>query len=211
MRNNLGYFLFSLLLISHTSCSDNKEKDKRVNDFAGCYEIVSMVAEQPADLNNDGVPSLDLYAEISNPYHLNNKETPKVRYDFKQWSNYAEVRPVYKSQPVDTKLIRLHIPHQRIHYSYLNGSATVPYLALYDGVFDDYFYEFTSDDEILLHHIGPKSNESNESGELPSLKRIDKKAFSVELKMKLFDFKSEKWIETSVALVYLKRKLKDRM
>lgn len=210
MMRNLDYFLFSLLLISQTSCSDNQEKDIRTNDFVGHYEIVSMTAEQPVDLNNDGVQSLDLYAEISTPYHLNNEETLIARYDFSQWSSYAEVRPT-SLQWVDIKLIILSIPRQRIQSSFLNESPTIPCLALYDQVGDNYFYEFTPDDEIILQHIGSKSDESEEWGELPSLKRIDKNAFSVELKMKLFDFKSEKWIEISVVLVYSKRELEDGM
>lgn len=125
-------------------CSCNKEKNSTRN-IAGYYKTVSMVSNKPADLNNDGVKSINLFAEITAPL-TGPWPVPVSFYDFNQWISFVEVRPL-PDQSSPAKFIAFKFPTQ-VFQDTINNSQRI--LFGYFQEFNNYSYEIDSDDRITL-------------------------------------------------------------
>lgn len=64
------------------------------NYFGGLYKITGFTSDCALDLNNDGVSSCDLYAEITNPFHSSVEGIAAFsRYDFDERNNLRRYAP----------------------------------------------------------------------------------------------------------------------
>ena len=184
--------IYLLFIITFISC--NKSDDSPVSEFAGNYKIVSIISEKAVDMNNDGIVSNDVYLEIISPYYLNESEILKHCYSFDFY--YAEMRPL-KYHTNNAQFANFNIPCQYIEYT-SDGS---PFLAFYLQEFIAYTYELTDGDEVILT---PNNDHDDQFGCINFMKRTGKDTFVLNMNMNLFDFKTEKWIDAPIQIVYKK-------
>lgn len=185
---------FFFLTAGLAACNDT---DEIPNDFGGLYRVVSMESDREIDMNNDGIPSKNIYREISAPHYSGDQETPLSVYDFTSTQNYAEIRPAFAGQN-STKYLLLNLPCPDIDYS---GTDENKPLILYNHDMTGYFYEFTLDDQVRLKKSDPNASpkwsiDNNE------LKRIDEDNFTFIATTRLFDCQTKTWLDMRVKVVY---------
>jgi len=188
--------LWLFVLLPVFICGCKKEKNNTRN-IAGYYKTVSMISDKPADLNNDGVKSANLYAEITAP--LYGQGGPPVSfYDFNQFSSFVEVRPL-PDQSSPAKLIAFNFPNQ-VFLDSTNNSQHI--LFGYFTEFNSYTYEIDNDDRITLTNFN--SGYEDKYGMLHSLELKQEGGLILRLTKKIYCFAEQQWIAAEVTVEYEK-------
>ncbi|MBC7934658.1 MAG: hypothetical protein H7Y86_04765 [Rhizobacter sp.] len=189
--HSIKKYLPILLLILVTSC----KKDNEVKTVSGYYKIISFKAETGADLNNDGVKSDDIYAELSKP-HFAVSGQQISGYNFNNHTGFMEMRPTdHQSNPA--KLVSFNIPHQ--HIDSVNGT---PFLAFYLPVFTTYSYKEGNNNTIELLNNNVPYNEK--FGSLYSFQILESANLQLHLSKKIFCFVEKNWIRLNMTIQYEK-------
>jgi hypothetical protein len=190
---NVSRSAFLLAVSFLTGCSGEKDNSIETR-ISGRYEIVSFVSDTPLDLNNDGIKSNNLYAEISGAHHTpDNKQIPF--YDFHSPGSYMEVRPLENSNN-DAKLLRFNIPEQYID-EFQPGEY---YLGQYlrQGVYHYYKLNGRSSDVELTNTDADAELEG-----IPTKLEIEiDGTLNLEMTKKFFDFVDSQWIQANVTIIY---------
>lgn len=190
MRNCLCLFLVALVL---GSCRERNDPAAG-NDFGGLYKITDLKSDCALDLNNDGIRSCDLYAEITNPFHSPVEGiAPFSRYDFDERNNYAEVRPAFAEQ-VDRRLILPNLPFQEI-----DNEQTEPKLDFYAHDLGYYEYTLTRTPRVELRLVDPGVVRL---GTIDRLERTGTDSFEIGMTGRLFDFATRQWTDVSLTVTY---------
>lgn len=194
MRIRIKYS-FCLLLVTLVLGSCRERHDPAAgNDFGGLYKITDLKSDLALDLNNDGISSCDLYAEITNPFHsLIEGPAPFSYYDFEERNNYAEVRPAFAGQ-VDRRLILPNLPFQEIYYV-----QTEPELDFYAHDLGYYEYTLTRTPRVELRLVNPGTIRL---GTIDRLERTGTDSFEIGMTGRLFDFAIRKWTDVSLIVTY---------
>lgn len=191
MMNKISVLVLAIFAL--ISC-DNEQEVLR-NDFKGHYKIVKMTADRAFDLNNDGVQSSDLYAEISAPMYTGNPDDKPIPfYIFDQWISYAEIRPAFEDQ-IDYQLALFNLPIQLLDIDKDSGLRFFSY----SQDMASYVYSFTSNGDITLTQGNPGTNELIQ---VEGIDRIDKDTFILTAQAKYYDFKDKQWFETQMQVTY---------
>lgn len=184
-----------LLLAIFVLASCDNEHEVFQNDFKGHYKIMKMTADRAFDLNNDGIQSPDLYAEISAPMHIGNQgQKPIPFYIFDQWGSYAEIRPAFNDQ-VNYPLACFNIPIQLLD---IDPDYGISFFS-YSQDMSSYVYSFTSNGDIILTQ---GNSGANNLIEVEGIDRIDKDTFVLTVQAKYYDFKDKQWFETQMQVTY---------
>lgn len=188
-------YCFCLFLVALVLGSCRERHDAPVgNDFSGLYKITDFKSDHALDLNNDGISSCDLYAEITNPFHsLFEGIAPFSHYDFDERNNYAEVRPAFAGQ-VDRRLILPNLPFQEIYYV-----QTEPQLDYYAHDLGYYEYTLTRTPRVELRLVDPGTIRL---GTIDRLERTGTDSFEIGMTGRLFDFATRQWTEVSLSVTY---------
>jgi len=190
----MKYLLTISIMLILVSCS--KDSENTTIDITGIYKTIAIQSTTMVDLNNDGIKSSDIFAEISNP-HVTLDSEPISFYDFESPDKLAEVRPlVYHSN--NAQLIAFNFPHQYIGYI----SNDTPYLMEYLKAFINYSYEINSDNTITLIDGNPEHQ--SQYGVLHSLQHIGNDKLELNLTKKVYDFAEQKWLDIDMKAVYEK-------
>lgn len=196
-------YIFFLLLGSLTAGSCRRDDTTVGNDFGGLYKVTDLVADRPLDLNDDGTSSLDLYAEISEPFRpFQEGSVPFLRYDFDQPGNYAEVRPAFADQP-GRRLILPRLPWQDIYYI----EQTEPRLAFYGHDPSCYEYTLTRGPRVDVRLVDPGAVRL---GTIARLERTGKDTFEIGMTAHLFDFATLRWTDVALTATYRRVQPTDR-
>jgi hypothetical protein len=177
------------------ACSLDKEQSIETR-ISGYYRITSIESSIKLDLNNDGIKTEDLYAEIGG-LHIAPDNQKGYYYDFNFAGNYMEVRPL-EGATNDGQLIAINFPEQWI------GELTPSqfFLHEYSHAFIHYSYELDSKShDIELINNNPQFDEN---GSLQNLELLADGSLKLELKKDFFDFVDLKWIEADVVVLYEK-------
>jgi hypothetical protein len=164
--------------------------------FPGYYKATRITSATPADLNNDGLKSNNLYSEISGPFTTPDGHQISF-YNFESISNYLEVRPL-PNQTNQGKLIAFNFPHQVIDYLGNN----IPFLMLYQNEFLNYTYEIRNSNNIYLNNTNP--GHTNQIGEISTLIIKGNGDLTVSLKKQVFDFVDKTWQNIDITVEYSK-------
>lgn len=164
--------------------------------FPGFYKVVKINSATPVDLNNDGVSSVNVYAEITNPYKTPTGEQISF-YDFQSQQNYMEVRPL-PFQNNDAKLIAFNFPHQIVDYS----NNITPFLVEYNNEFLLYTYKINPDNSIQVSSANP--DYTNQIGVIKSLNVKENEVLVVQLAKQVFDFADRSWKQIDLTVEYSK-------
>lgn len=190
--------IFFLLLILLVLSCDSRNDALGVNDFGGYYEITWISSTKAVDLNNDGLESTNILAELENSKLIANEE---VHSFYNPALHYAEIRPLYYHTN-NAQLISFGYPYQVI--GYIDEEKTKPYLISYKKEFLNFSYEFITNDNIQVIDNAPDYH--SPMGKIHSLTRLDASSFILEMAICLFDFKEKDWVETNVTVTYSKVK-----
>jgi hypothetical protein len=183
-------FVFLLVACRKTAAPSFDES------FPGFYKVTKITSATPVDLNNDGLKTTDIYAEISNPYKTPNGELVSF-HDFQQQNNYMEVRPL-PYQLSNSKLISFNFPHQIIDYL----SNNTVYLVEYNNEFLYYTYKISDDKSIQV--ASPNPDYTNPIGIINSLVVKENGVLVVQLKKQVFDFVDKAWKQIDLTAEYSK-------
>lgn len=183
-------FVFLLIACRKTSTSSFEKS------FPGFYKITKITSATPVDLNNDGVKTTNIYAEISNPHKTPNGDLVSF-HDFQQQNNYMEVRPL-PYQLNNSKLISFNFPHQIIDY-FSNNTA---YLVEYNNEFLHYSYKSIDDKNIQV--TSSNTDYTNQIGVINSLVVQESGVLAVQLNKQVFDFVDKAWKQIDLTVEYKK-------
>jgi hypothetical protein len=184
-------FIIFLLIACRKTSTSSFEKS-----FPGFYKVTKITSATSVDLNNDGIKSTNVYAEIVDPFTTIRGEHISF-YDFQARQNYMQVRPM-PGQVNNGKLIAFNFPHQIIDYL----SNNTPFLVEYNNDFLHYAYEITDDKITLTSFANPEY--MNQIGEINRLVVKEAGALEVMFKKKIFDFFDKSWKEISISVEYSK-------
>ena len=185
--------LFFVLLLIACEKTAAPSFDK---SFPGYYKVIKITSATPVDLNNDGLKTTDIYAEIANPFKTLSGELVSF-YDFRSLQNYMEVRPLpYQSN--DAKLISFNFPHQIIDYL----SNNTVYLAGYNNEFLVYTYKINDDKSIQV--TSSNLGYTNQIGVISTLLVKENNVVVVLLKKQVFDFVDKAWKQIDLTAEYSK-------
>lgn len=188
-------YCFCLLLVTLVLGSCRERHEAAVgNDFSGLYKITDFKSDRALDLNNDGISSCDLYAEITDLFHSPVEgPAPFSRYDFDERNNYAEVRPAFAGQ-VDRRLILPNLPFQE-----LDNEQTEPELDFYAHDLGYYEYTLTRTPRVELRLVNPGAVRL---GTIDRLERTGTDSFEIGMTGRLFDFATRQWTDVSLTVTY---------
>src|SRR6478752_1463506 len=181
----------SVLTLSSAAClllgCSQGPKDSFETPISGYYKIVSMESAVEVDMNNDGIRSSDVYAEISGLQHVLDN-VPLSFYDFEAQGNYMEVRPL-DYQTNSAKIISLNIPDQRIDVL----TTGQYFLTDYFHTFLNYRYALS--DQSNKIEIVSGNPDYEENGILNNFELQSSGSLKLEMTKELFDFVDSKWIQ----------------
>lgn len=211
MKKQIHYVLFIAMLLLPaamlcclTGCSKRDEWDMGISfdDFEGRYEIISITSGQALDLNNDGIASNDLYSEYSSEFHWDNAVYLPGPFDFTNPYNYALFQ---RNDYLKVNNANFHYPCQYFNEGDWVGPR-IPPLNCYNWGLGNMYYQMTDDDQVEIVRSETNSTEpANNMGFISSLKRLTLDVFQVEMTLKIYDFKQQKWVVTPIWAVYERR------
>ena len=183
----VNYFLSICALVFISACSDDTDVEKAPS-IAGFYKISSMTADIAVDLDNNGVVSANLIAEI--PYYFDS-----VQYDL-------QITPTaYTDQP-NNRLITVYLPNTNLSLDYPgepNGYSTFSRSGFSNG----YLYNESSQ---IISILRGEQNDAYEAefGRLESLGNYGDNQLIGLIKKNYYDYSSGSWKVLAISCIYYK-------
>ncbi|WP_207434047.1 hypothetical protein [Sabulibacter ruber] len=184
---SLALALFALL--AFPSCSDDDAEDQ-IPSIAGFYQFVSIESATAVDLNQDGVASTNLLAEIED-------------YNFSYPEANLELRPT-KYNNTHYKLIDIFFPHPNLVLDITTGQEVMMYTknALNGTGYTYNYNERTSAVEIIRSANHQETEQ--EWGRLNSLTVVRSNQLEANISKKYYDFQTQNWVTLNITAVYEK-------
>lgn len=176
-----------LLLTILTSCIDNND-DSTKNNLSGRYQIISMTSQDKRDLNNDGLKSNNIYAEISEKHNSITGDQVSY-YDFTLPAKYLTIN--------SNVAMSIIIPDQYID-SLTNGTVFLSRMIDAVTIYSIEFNKTSRTIKITNDKLTLTDNLIN------SINFLDNGQLRVSVTKQLFDFVDLKWTDNIVIVTFEK-------
>ncbi|WP_205500372.1 hypothetical protein [Rufibacter psychrotolerans] len=177
-------------LLCLPSCSADDEAENRIPSIAGYYRFVSITSSAAVDLNQDGVLSTNLLAEIEG-------------YDFTYPEANLELRPT-RHNTTNHKRIDIFFPHPNLVLDITTGQEVMLYTKnALNGTGYTYSYdEKTSAIDIIRTANHPETEQ--EWGRLNRLTVSGTNQLEASISKRYYDFHTQSWLPLNITAVYEK-------
>ncbi len=170
-----------------TSCLDNND-DSTKNNLSGRYQIISMTSQDKRDLNNDGVKSNNIYAEISDKHNSITGDQVSY-YDFTLPTKYLTIN--------NNVAMNIIIPDQYID-SLTNGTVFLSRIIDAVTIYSIEFNNTSKTIKIIDNKLSLTDNVIN------NIEVLDNGQLRVSMTKKLYDFVDLSWTDNIVTMTFEK-------
>ena len=171
-----------------TSCIDNND-DSTKNNLPGDYQIIAMTSQDKRDLNNDGLKSNNIYAEISDKHY-------SITGD--QGSYYNFTSPTTYLTIVNNNVaMNVILPDQYID-SLTNGTVFLSRIINSVTIYSIEYDKISKTIKINNDKLTLSDNIIN------NIDVLDNGQLRVNMSKKLFDFVDLKWTDNIVTVTFEK-------